>query len=430
MNRNSSLLVSLVIFLTSFMHVSNFSNYVLSLRIGYVQWHFWAAAIVMCVALAVFSGRAFKVPKPWLPYLYWAGLFLGVCALSILVVDSGTSAIQAMVSYGWFFASSLVLLLIIRNPMDIKACGLGVVAGVILLAVLSIMEFLDPNFQVIVDAYFEDKVLVGEVNRVGALYENSNENGIAMVLGMFVGQFFLPVRLRFLFFIIVGAAVFGTVSRTSITIWALAVVLSLMLGYGSKSRLTGLFGLGLVVFLGYLLVSGQVPILMTELGMGELLSTDMRNRLSENFFTQQDGSTQARLQVAQDAWRLFVENPFKGIGVGTSDAIDGLGTHNQHLKIASELGILGFLVYAGLTAVAVYSRSLVALIFLLLYTAIGFTNHGMMNYTVHAVLIPTALVFIPALHKFEKEQRKSTRKKRRRRRSSKSVAARDLSEYA
>ncbi len=417
MNNDSSLIIRLVIFLTSFMHVSNITNYVLSLRLGFVQWHFWAASMLLCILLIAFTNRVFRLRKPSLPYVLWVGFFMGACAFSLLVVENGSDSIQGFIAYSWFFASSLIMVLVVRSVGDIRACGLGIVAGVLLLAVLSTMEFLDPNFQVIVDRYFEDKAKVGEANRAGAFYGNSNDNGTAMVLGMFLGQFFLPVRLRFMFFIVVGIAVLGTVSRTSLTIWGVAVALSLLLGYGSKSRLVGLVGLGFIVFLSYLLVSGQVPILLANIGAEELLSGDMKARLSENFFTQEDGSTLARMQVAQGAWRLFLENPFKGIGVGVSDKIDGLGTHNQHLKVASELGVLGFLVYAAIGVVAVSSRSIVAVVFLLLFAAIGFTNHGLMTYTVCAVLFPTAMIFIPELQRSE-SQNASKRGRRRRRRSS------------
>lgn len=433
MTRNSSLLISVAVFLTAFLHVSNISNYVLSLRLGYVQWHFWVVSILVCLALALFSGRVFKLPKLSLSYILWVSLFLGLCALSLLLVDNGETAIQGMITYCWFFASGLVLVLLVRNPADVKACGAGIVVGVSLLAVLSIMEFIDPNFQVIVDAYFEDKARVGEANRAGALYENPNDNGTAMVLGMFLGQFFLPVRLRFAFMIFVGVAIFATVSRTSITIWAAAVVLSLLLGFGAKSKILSLIGLAVVIVLGYLLAVGQIPVLVAELGLEDLLSRDMTNRLSENFFTQSDNSTLVRIEIAQLAWKEFLANPLTGIGIGASDNLGfaNLGTHNQHLKIASELGIVGFLVYAALGGLAIFSRSMIAIVFLILYAAIGFTNHGLMNYTVYAVLLPSAFVFIPDLRRFENaEQNRKRRKRRSSRQRSRSIPSRDVSEIA
>lgn len=343
-----------------------------------------------------------------------------VCVLSLFLVDHAFTAMSGFIAYGWFIGISLALVFIVRKPGQMQACGLGIVAAVVLLGVLTIMEFLNPDFQVIVDKFFADTTAVGEANRAGATYENPNDNGTAIVLGMFVGQFFLPKAMRFVFVLFVGVAIFGTVSRGSLTLWAIAVVISLLFGYLSKGKFFGrFFGLGIVGLLGFLLVTGEIPGLLEEVGLGELLSGDMTIRLSENFFTQNDGSTESRVQAAQETWLLFLDNPLMGIGIGASDFLDSVGTgsHNQHLKIASELGILGVLVYAGLGLIALNTKKLVPLVFVFLYLVIGFTNHGMMEYTVYAILIPAAVIFIPAMQS-EDLKRVRKRKKRKKQRSS------------
>ncbi len=427
MTHISSLLVRAVIFAITFMHVSNIGNYFQSLRIGYFLWHFWAVGIAVCLLLVVLSGAFFKLTKFSLPYIAWSALFLVVCLLSLFFVDNGAIAVDDFIIYCWFFGSSLALVFLVRSESDVRACGLGIVCAILVLAGLSIMEFIDPDFQVIVDRFFADTVRVGEANRSGAFYENSNDNGIAMVLGMFIGQFFLPVRLRFLFFLFVGFAVLGTVSRTAISIWAAMVIVSMLFGYGATSRPLRFVGLSLIGFAGFLLVAGEIPGLLAEAGLSDVLSPDMSRRLSGNFFEQEDGSTVARVEVAQEAWRAFVANPLSGIGLGASDFLGGeIGTHNQHLKIASELGVLGLIVYAALFLVALSSGSLIALMFLFFYAVIGFTNHGMMNYTVYGVLIPMAVLFLPELHRAETEKKRPSRRRRRKRRSA-SSAERELS---
>lgn len=427
MNNIVATLCSATIFLTSFLHVSNLSNYVLSLRIGLVPWHFWAASIVLCAFFAIFSGFTIKLPRFLGFYLGWVALFLIVCLSSLFLVNNSFTSMQTFIGYGWFFAVSFAICFLARTPQLIRACGAGIVAAVILLSVLTIMEFFDPNFQVIVDAYFEDKYKVGQIGRAGGMYENPNDNGTAMVLGMFVGLFFLPGFLRFPFILLVGFATFGTVSRGSLTVWALAVVVSMFFGFVFKASIVGrLLGLSMVVALGVLLVTGQIPVLLADLGAGDLLSVNMAERLSQNFFTQDDGSGEARLIVAGEAWTTFTVNPIFGLGLGRTSSLGdtgNIGTHNQLLTIAAEMGVLGALVYLGLIVVAFNSGSLIAVTFILLFMVIGFTNHGMLTYTVYAVLIPAALVLIPQLHRLEAKQ---TKRKRRRRRST-SIAERELS---
>lgn len=428
MENNSNPFVNIFVFLITFMHVSNISSYVLSMRIGLVQWHFWAVGIAGCILLAILSRNFLKISQQALIYLLWCVLFMSVCLLSLFVVDSGAVAIQAFVSYGWFFGISFALVALVRSENSIRAAGQGVVAAVILLGVLTIMEFLNPDFQVIVDVLFEDETTVGVTDRASSFYTNSNVTGIAMVLGMFVGQFFVPKSLRFLFFVFVLVAVFGTVSRGSLTLWAVATVTSFVFGFlAPGGAFTRLIGVGFVAALGYLLVSGQIPSYLLAFGVEDLMSEGMTQRLSENFFTQGDGSSEGRVLAALEAWQIFIDNPLTGIGIGSTDILPetGIGAHNQHLKVAAELGILGYLVFLGLLFIAIASHSAAAILFVGLFFIISFTNHTLLDFTVFAVLIPIALVFIPALKRFQKEKKRSKRKRRRRtssRMSSSSVA--------
>ena len=371
------------------------------------------------------------MPRPALPYILWCCAFLLACLASLFLVNNDATAQNAFVGFGWFFGVSLILCFLVQSPVLVRACGYGIVTAVLVLSVLSIMEFLNPDFQVVVDALFEDQTRVGELNRSGSLYLNPNDNGTAMVLGMVAGLYFVPRQLRFIFMLLVGAAVFGTVSRGSLTIWAIAVVMSLILGFGTKNKVFGLVGVLFVILLGYLLISGQVPEILASFGFGNLLSVDMVQRLSQNFFTQEDGSTLGRIAVAREAWAFFLENSISGIGLGASDVIEvsgtSVGTHNQHLKIASEMGVFGLLIYAGLFFVALKSGSALAFTFIFLYAVISVTNHSMMTYTVYAVLIPAALVFVPVLQRNELQNQPRSRRRRRRKRRSLSTSERELS---
>lgn len=418
------LATSVFVFLISFFHISGVGNYFLAQRLGLVLWHFWAVGIGGCLVLALLSRTSFQMPKASVPYLLWSGAFVVCAGLSLMIVDRGPVAIDAIIKYVWFFAVTISLVLLVKTPLLRRSVGYGAVAAVLLMSVVTIMEFLDPNFQVIVDRYLDDINVIGVVNRAGAFHINPNENGLAIVLAMFAGVFFLPPRFRFPFVLLAGMAVFATVSRAALTIWALVTLVCFFMGYIAKGFLVGkIFGVGFVCLLGYLLVSGQIPGLVADMGMDELLSGGMKERLSQNFFTQDDGSSQSRLDVAGSTFREFIDSPLSGIGMGTTDTIDGLGSHNQHLKIAAEMGIFGYLAYVALLAVAWLNRSAVAVFFVLFYFLLGLSNHSMLYGTVYAVLIPLSIVFIPEMLR---QVPVASRRRRKRRRRSLSTAERQL----
>lgn len=416
---NSKISVSnILLFCVCSILVSNLPAYFLSLRIGVVPWHFWAASCVACAFLAVFTSKSLKLSRPAMRYVVWYGCFVAVCLLSLLVIDRGENAIEQFIQYFWNFAIGATFLLLVREPGQVRACGYGVVAAVILLAILTMMEFANPEFQVLVDRYFDEQNKVGELNRAAALYGNPNNNGAAMVLGMFIGQFFLSKPLRFPFAIFVGAAVFCTVSRSSLTLWAAAVLLSFTFSFTGTKILSKILSVVTVIVLGSLLASGAIPGILTSLGLDELMSRSMMERLSGNFFSQGDGSSQARLGAALDAARLFFDNPVFGVGLGNSASVEGgIGAHNQHLKIASEVGAVGYLVWSAMLVIAVITKSVPSICFILLYFFVGLFSHTMFSFSAYAVLLPIALALLPDYVRGGKKQQGSRKRRRRKRRS-------------
>jgi len=412
------------VFLLSAYHISGFGNYLQAQRGGIFLWHLWAVSIAGCVILAIFSGYSYRLPKTTVPYLLWCAGFILFCGLSLLLVNRGFTALDTATSYVWFFSVSVTLVILVRTPFLVRACGYGAAVAVTVMSVLTIMEFLDPNFQVIVDRFFADVNVVGNINRAGAFHMNPNDNGGAIALGMFCAVLFLPRFLRLPFILLAGFAIFGTVSRSAITLWAIAALYFLIAGYTFKARYVAVFaGVIIIGGLSLLLVTGQVPVIVDHLGLEATLSEDMRERLSGGFFSQGDGSTLARVSLAEASLAAFVDNPLLGTGLGVTDYIDDLGSHNQHLKIAAEMGVFAYLSFAALIFVAVNSGSMASIVFITLFFVIGMTNHSLLYATQYAVLIPLGVVFIPQLLKGTSAKKQ----RRRRRRKSSSFSERQLS---
>lgn len=411
------------VFLLVFYHISGVGNYIMAQRVGIVLWHLWAVSIAGCALLAVFSGYTVRLPKASMPYVVWCAGFVLMCGLSLLIVKSDEVALDTVTTYIWFFSLSVSLVILVRTPALVRACGYGAVLAVVVLSVLTIMEFLDPDFQVIVDRLIDDVHQVGELSRAGAFHINPNNNGNAIALGLFCGVLFVPTYLRLPFILLAGVAIFGTVSRSALTLWALVTLYCFFMGYVARGRIVGkVLGIIFIGGLGVLLVSGQVPVLVDDFGLGELLTENMRERLSGSFFSQDDGSTTARLEAAEASLAAFYDNPLLGVGLGGTDNIDGVGSHNLHLKIAAEMGLLGYLLFVALFFIALHSGSISAIVFVTLYFIIGMAGHSLLYFTEYAVLIPLGIIFIPELIK-----KTSEKKRRKRRRKKSSVAERQVS---
>ncbi len=386
------------------------------MRVGVVPWHIWLMCVGLLAFVFLFNKAGIEFKKISIPYLIWAMSFLGAASISLLVVYRDGGSLQQFIQYAWMTIIGASIASAMKDKASIYSAGYAVLCATVLLAILTVLEFLDPSFQVIVDKYFEDDATVGALNRSGALFENPNNNGHAMVLGMFVSQFFLPQRLRLVLFALVGAGVFCTVSRTSLVVWGVAVVLSLGLGLGyeKKNYLSRFLGVASVVGLSAVLVTGKIPEILSLLNLEQSMTSGMMERLSSSFFDQSDGSTNIRKELGKLSLDLFLANPVFGAGLGaTENLIDHLGSHNQFLKIAGEQGGLGLLVFMALMVVAFYSRSVSAVIFVLLFFTISLSSHSMFAYPAFSALIPIALIFVPNMTRGNRTRRVRRRRRRR-----------------
>ena len=307
---------------------------------------------------------------------------------------------------------------------------MGIAFATFTAAGISYAEFLNPDFTAIVDQRYEhDKIREGEITRVGGLHINSNSNARFLAFGMFVSCFFLPQRLRLLFCLFVGAAVFTTVSRSGMLTWALAMVMLAYLGQlGSGKIHTKLIGIVGISALGLLLTTGQIPKLIESTGMDEFMSEQMITRLSSGFFNQEDESTAIRKDLIALSLEMYADNPILGTGPGQSRALGdvGLGSHNMILQIAAEFGTVGLIAYFSLLLIPLSLRSSKATCFFILFTVSGMFAHDLLVKAVMAFILPAGIVLLSKLdlQQHKSRARSSNSRKRRRRRSSRPDVAR------
>ena len=411
----------ILVFAITFLFVANIPEYVLTLRIGLFPYQFYFVATAILLCLALFSKRLFRVPKENFSMVVWF-VGLAVCCLaSILFISADSVAIDELIRITTFSGIGASLALVLANRSLLHACGYGILSAVIVCTVLTYMEFFDPNFNVMVDAFFEGKVRDGVVQRSGGLFGNPNANGYAITLGMFIGQYFIPKSLRLIFALFVGFAVFTTVSRSAILLWVLVVLYECMAGnYIGRSFATRVIGILSVIGLYFALASGQLLVAIQSAGLDEFMNDNMIERLSGDFFSQGDSSSTSRIDAAETAAELFTQNPIFGAGLGAArggdDVFGDVGAHNMLAKMGAELGIIGVIVYLLLLLVPFLANSRGGLVFVVLFLFVNMFTHNSFDRPVFAILIPMAILYFSVFH---------TKKNRRRRRRKRTSAEQD-----
>jgi putative inorganic carbon (HCO3(-)) transporter len=180
---------------------------------------------------------------------------------------------------------------------------------------------------------------------VGGMFGNSNDLALNMVV-------FLPFALLFAF------KPGPTVRRAGAAAAAFAMVVTVVLT-GSRGGAVGLAVMMLVLVVRSVRVRPSIAAgaLVATLAAIPLAPQTFWTRVISIFDGSKDqtGSRQARIDLLEEGWRVFVEHPVTGVGAGQfvnynpPDRREAWHvTHNAFLEVATETGILGlvpFLVF-------------------------------------------------------------------------------------
>jgi putative inorganic carbon (hco3(-)) transporter len=132
--------------------------------------------------------------------------------------------------------------------------------------------------------------------------------------------------------------------------------LGLVIGFGPRLLARVMKRPSLVV---YVLIAGGIAATLVPdtvwhrlAGISKLTSTETVAQADP------EGSAAERLEVQKTAWRVFVDHPVLGVGLGCypqanamySPVLGYLDTHNTYLNLAAELGVPGLLLWLALVA--------------------------------------------------------------------------------
>ena len=187
------------------------------------------------------------------------------------------------------------------------------------------------------------------LGRAAAMFINPTMAGEAMLNVFLLGCAVIKFKYRAPIFILVGAAILMTFSRSSIIAW---VLLWPILIFSKILPKFALFIIAVAIGISLFLLGSFENYLHTR----EEFDGALGNILSRlDFFSNfklNDDSSEERADVIRAGWDLFLQNPIFGAGAGATRFWSHRGsTHNQLLLLAAEYGILGIALWIWLLGI-------------------------------------------------------------------------------
>jgi len=283
------------------------------------------------------------------PFVRWAACFLvlnlihlGVVAASTswdgtYLVDMHSDARQALITTRIQYLVFAVFLGFVAYISPYKKYLYVIVALMIVLPCAVILDFARPGLLYPLDT--EGAVL----GRAAAMFINPTAAGEAILLVFIIGCSAIKAKYRLALFLLAGAAVGTTFSRSSIIAWMLLLFILVF----KRSLPKAAFITFASVFALSLALLGSFEHYVESRQELAAASSNILSRL--DFFSTfkfNDDSSEERAGVIQAGWDLFLQNPVFGAGAGATHFWSHRGsTHNQLLLLAAEYGFFGIVLW-------------------------------------------------------------------------------------
>lgn len=187
------------------------------------------------------------------------------------------------------------------------------------------------------------------LGRAAAMFINPTMAAEASLLAFLFACAIIKPKYRVLFFILLGAGILVTFTRSAIIalllLWPMLIYKRIL----PKSTLV----VGTIVILVFLVFFGTFESYLESRQDFEGAFANMQARL--NFFSSAkltDDSSLERAAVVKAGFELFLQNPVFGAGAGATQFWSlRVSTHNQLLLLAVEYGLLGIALWVWLAAI-------------------------------------------------------------------------------
>jgi O-antigen ligase len=365
---DAALYRTICVVLTVAIFFSNFANY--SERWGFIPLY-WVEVLVALTA-PLLAGSVFGQRLPIRPLMVWCAGFLLISIAWYFPSTQDAVAYQQVQTRILSVIFVFLVLFLLSRPAEQHLARVVVAFTVLLGVALNVYEVFHPlTFSKI-------------PGRSSGLFENSNQSGCALVLGLILSYGVVPSRLRIPFVALAGIGIVTTFTRSAILGWMVVVCYFAVRSKLRVRQLRGLLVFGLVV--GGFVFSPYWGELQHNLEARGVLDLSNLQRLA--FFshgTATDQSADDRRTIAELGWRYFEEKPLTGHGTGAFRNVPGSeqGTHNIYIAMMVDHGIIGLFIVPTLILAVVWGVNRTTLdiagpfaLFLMMW---GFFSHNVLE---------------------------------------------------
>lgn len=329
-------------------------------------------ALFLLMAPPLLTRRAALAAYLLSPFALWAGalVVLNLIHLSAWqtggdLADHGHQLRAALVLTRIQYILFALMLGFVVFVTPVRTYLVAAAALMVLLPAAVLADFAHPGL------FYPPETTGAVLGRAAATFINPTMAGEALLHVFLLGCVVVGRRWRGPLFLLAGAAVLATFSRSSIIAWA--VIFVILIARGALPRSMAVATLAALVAL--VLCLGSFESYLHGRDGFEGASSNIVSRLE--FFSNlnfDDDSSEERAGVIKAGWEMFVRNPVFGAGAGATQFwAHRAGTHSQLVMFAAEYGLFGIGLWAWLLAILWRGRFIpergvqVALVFLVAF---------------------------------------------------------------
>jgi O-antigen ligase len=319
--------------------LTNWPTYQYSIRGGIIPLAFYVVPMILSIPI-IFAQpgvalRYFREPLVWWFLAFVVSGLVWLLLAQDFIEESSQQWRLRLLAFGLFYAIA-----ILTTSVNRRFLALVIIACVVIATLANWIDILRPY-------RFIPKGIEGaHTGRGAGLFINPNVAGSFIAMATIVALPFIPMRFRAMVILLAVVGIVPTFSRSGFLYAGLLLVAPLMLKLVNRAQAVVLL---ITIPILVIATAASYDFLMSSSDDAQLHNVVRRLEWFQGL-ADNDEAAEGRLYGAQQAWRLFLEQPVVGSGIGitTMEMVVGEGPHNMYLMLAAEQGFFGLLLYVSL----------------------------------------------------------------------------------
>jgi len=316
--------------------------------------------LAVSIALALYDVHA-PLRALWSPLMVWTAFYFVLSTLWAVWMRNSPVVMEAWHARYRSVGFLVAFAFIFEDPRARRMGALAAAAAVVLASCLNVLEL----FGILEFQKPED---LSGIGRAAGFFVNPNAAGIAIAFGVGAAISSVPRKWRIPLITVGAVGIAATFSRGAELCYALLIL------YLVWRREVPLWPIALACLAVAVIFSAHSVDLLNTLSRHDALNEETMARLSFH------GGDSGRSALAVKAWRMFLDAPLLGKGLGaTIDWEDTINSsHNQFLNLAGDHGILGLVAFPAL-GLALFLANRSSTGFALALMAAGAFSHNLLD---------------------------------------------------